>query len=123
MAADNVKTAFCLPSKVNEDFIRNLIWEHRQQQQNQKISISSNKISTNSYQKVFPNIHRKRLALKSHFNKVSGLQPAALSKKKLRHRCFPVKLLRACFFVEHLRATTSGTAQDFTQKNGPNSNS
>ena len=49
MAADNVKTAFCLPSEVNEDFIRNLIWEHRQQQQNQKISINSNKISTNSY--------------------------------------------------------------------------
>ena len=24
MAADNVKTAFCLPSEVNQDFIRNM---------------------------------------------------------------------------------------------------
>ena len=33
MAAVNVKTAFRLPSGVNEDFIRNLIWQHQQQQQ------------------------------------------------------------------------------------------
>ena len=32
MAAGNVKTAFRLPSGVNEDFIRNLIWQHHQQQ-------------------------------------------------------------------------------------------
>ena len=37
MAADNVKTAFRLPSAVNEDFIRNLIWLLQQQQQQQKI--------------------------------------------------------------------------------------
>ena len=36
MAADNVKAAFHLPSGVNEDFIRNLIWQHHQQQQHQK---------------------------------------------------------------------------------------
>ena len=36
MAANNVKTAFRLPSGVNEDFIRNLIWQHQQQQQHQK---------------------------------------------------------------------------------------
>ena len=36
MAAGNVKTAFRLPSGVNEDFIRNLIWQHHQQQQHQK---------------------------------------------------------------------------------------
>ena len=32
MAAANMKTAFLLPSGVNEDFIRNLIWQHHQQQ-------------------------------------------------------------------------------------------
>ena len=31
-----MKTAFRLPSAVNEDFIRNLIWKHQQQQQQQK---------------------------------------------------------------------------------------
>ena len=36
MAADNVETAFCLPSGVNEDFARNLKWQHNQQQQNQE---------------------------------------------------------------------------------------
>ena len=66
---------------------------------------------------MFQNIHRKRSVLKSLFNKVSGLQPAALSKKRLRHRRFPVKLLGTYFFIEHLRTTASGRAQDFT-KNG-----
>ena len=32
MAANNVKTAFRPPSRVNEDFIRNLICQHHQQQ-------------------------------------------------------------------------------------------
>ena len=63
---------------------------------------------------MFPNMHRKRPVLKSLFNKVSGLQPAALSKKRTRHRCFPVKLLRTHFSMEHLRTTASGRAQDFT---------
>ena len=40
--------------------------------------------------------------LKSIINKISGLQPAALSKKRLRNRCFPVKLLRRRFSVEYL---------------------
>ena len=61
----------------------------------------------------------KRSVLKSLFYKVSGLQPAALSRKILRHRCFLVKLLRARFSIERLRTTGSGRAQDFT-KNSPN---
>ena len=40
MAADNVKTTFCLPIGVNEDFITNLIWQHHQQQQHQKNNIN-----------------------------------------------------------------------------------
>ena len=36
MTADNVKAAFHLPSEVNEDFIRNLTWQHHHQQQHQK---------------------------------------------------------------------------------------
>ena len=115
------ENSFRLPSRVNEDSIRNLIWKHHQQQQHQKISTNNNKISSNSHQ-VFQNIHRKRSVLKSLFNKVSGLQPAALSKKRLQHRHFPVNLLWARFFIEHLRTTTSGRPQDFT-KNGSNSNS
>ena len=50
MAVNNVKTAFGLPSGVNEDFVRNLIWP-RQQQQHQKIlTNNNNKISSNSHQ-------------------------------------------------------------------------
>ena len=36
MVADNVKTVFRLPSGVNKDLIRNLIWQLHQQQQHQK---------------------------------------------------------------------------------------
>ena len=40
------------------------------------------------------------------FNKVAGLRPATLLKKRLWHRCFPVKnveFLRTPFFIESLR--------------------
>ena len=40
------------------------------------------------------------------FNKVAGLRPATLLKKRLWHRCFPVnfvKFLRTPFYIEHLR--------------------
>ena len=40
------------------------------------------------------------------FNKVAGLRPATLLKKRLWHRCFPVnsvKFLRTPFSTEHLR--------------------
>ena len=39
------------------------------------------------------------------FNKVAGLAPATLLKKRLWHRCFPVnfvKFLRTPFYIEHL---------------------
>ena len=39
------------------------------------------------------------------FNKVAGLRPATLLKKRLLHSCFPVnfaKLLRTLFMTEHL---------------------
>ena len=40
------------------------------------------------------------------FNKVAGLRPATLLKKRLWHRCFPVnfeKFLRTPLFTEHFR--------------------
>ena len=40
------------------------------------------------------------------FNKVAGLRPAILLKKRLRPRCFPVnfaKFLKTPFFIKHLR--------------------
>ena len=43
----------------------------------------------------------KQLCLSLFFNKVAGLRPASLFKKRLRHRCFPVnfaKFLRAPFY-------------------------
>ena len=48
----------------------------------------------------------KHLCQSLFFNKVAGLRPATLSKKRLWHRCFPVnvaKFLRTPFFTEHLR--------------------
>ena len=81
MTADNVKTAFVFSLGLTKT------------------------LSTTSHEKVFRNIHRKRPTLRSLCNKVSGLQPAALSKKRFRHRYFPVKLLRTGSFIEHLRTT------------------
>ena len=42
MTANNVKTAFRLPSGVNEDFIRNLIWQHQQQQYQKNVKQQQN---------------------------------------------------------------------------------
>ena len=47
----------------------------------------------------------KHLCQSLFFNKVLGLRPATLSKKRLWRRCFPVnfvKFLRTPFFIEHL---------------------
>ena len=47
----------------------------------------------------------KHLCQSLFFNKVSGLRPATLLKKRLWHRCFPanfVKFLRTPFYIEHL---------------------
>ena len=47
----------------------------------------------------------KHLCHSLFFNKVAGLRPATLFKKRLWHRCFPVnfvKFLRTLFFTEHL---------------------
>ena len=48
----------------------------------------------------------KNLSQSLFFNKVAGLRPATLFKKRLWHRCFPVnfvKFLRTPFLTEHLR--------------------
>ena len=78
-----MKTTSRLPSGVNEDFIKNLVWQH-QQQQHQKISTNNNKISSNSHQ-VFQNIHRKRSVLKSLFDKVPGLSLQLYQKRVSEH--------------------------------------
>ena len=47
----------------------------------------------------------KHLCQSLFFNKVAGLSPATLLKKRLWHRCFPgdfVKLLRTLISTEHL---------------------
>ena len=60
-----------------------------------------------SLKKVFSEISQhSHLCQGLFFNKVEGLRPAALLKKKLWHRCFPVnfaKFLRTPFLTEHLR--------------------
>ena len=38
MAANQVETAFRLPNGVKEDFIRSLLWQHLQQQQQENIN-------------------------------------------------------------------------------------
>ena len=48
----------------------------------------------------------KHLCQSLFCNKVAGLRPATLLKKRLWHRCFPVnfaKFLRTPFLTEHLR--------------------
>ena len=47
----------------------------------------------------------KHLCQSLFFNKVAGLRPATLLKKRLWHRCFPVNFatfLRTPIFIEHL---------------------
>ena len=52
-----------------------------------------------------PKMAGKHLCQILLFNKVSGLRPATLLKKRLWHRCFPVnfaKFLQTPFIIEHL---------------------
>ena len=52
----------------------------------------------------------------SFFNKVSGLRPVTLLKKRLWRRCFPAnfaKFIRTPFFVEQLQWLHLHTAVDF----------
>ena len=54
----------------------------------------------------FAKFTRKHLCPSLFFNKVAGLRPATLLKKRLWHRCFPVnfvKFLRTPFLTEHVR--------------------
>ena len=54
----------------------------------------------------FANFTRKHLSQSLFLNKVAGLSPAILSKKRLWRRCFPVnfaKFLRTPFLTEHPR--------------------
>ena len=47
----------------------------------------------------------KHLCWSLFFNKVAGLRPESILKKRLQHRCFPlnlVKFLKNSFFKEHL---------------------
>ena len=53
----------------------------------------------------FPKFTGKHLRQSLFFNKVAGLRPATLLKKRLWHRCFHVnfaKFLRTPFFIEHI---------------------
>ena len=54
----------------------------------------------------FAKLIGKHLCQILFFNKVAGLRPATLLKRRLLHRCFPVnfrKLLRTPFLKEHLQ--------------------
>ena len=44
--------------------------------------------------KNFTKIHRKTPVPESFFNKIAGLKPATLLKKRLWHRCFPVNFVK-----------------------------
>ena len=56
MATDKVKTAFRLSSWVNNDVIRNLIWQHRKQQQHQGIINNNNQQQQNIKQFTSENV-------------------------------------------------------------------
>ena len=50
--------------------------------------------------------HRKTLVLEPLFNKVAGLKTCNVIKKRLQHKCFPLKfakILRTSFFMENLQ--------------------
>ena len=99
MAADNVKTAFRLPSGVYRKALQKSNMAAQKQQWHQK---NSNQQQQNIWKFKSGSVSKyrqKRPVLQSHFNKVSGLQAPALSKKRLQHKCFLVKLLRTRFLM------------------------
>ena len=54
----------------------------------------------------FSKFIRKQLCQSPFFNKVAGIWPATVLKKRVWHRCFPAhfaKFLRTPFITEHLR--------------------
>ena len=58
--------------------------------------------------KYFRKIHRKIYVPESLFlNKVSGLRPAILLKKRQEDTCESCEIFNNIFFIEHLRATVS----------------
>ena len=62
---------------------------------------------------------RENTCARVFFNKVAGLRPATLFKKRLWHRCFPVnfaKVLGAQFFTEKLRWLLLGGNQRLSAK-------
>ena len=68
----------------------------------------------------------KHLCQSLFFNKVADLRSAALLKKRLWHRCFPVnfeKFLRTAFIIEHLRwllLSLVDSKYQYIQRNGNN---
>ena len=74
MAANNVETAFCLPSGINKDFMRNLLWPHYQQQQQENINQRQQQININQFTSVGVSKNKeKKTLLESFFNKVPDL--------------------------------------------------
>ena len=51
----------------------------------------------------------KHLCQPLFFNKVAGLRPTTLLKKRLWHRCFPMNFAK--FLTDHLLVTASGVLQ------------
>ena len=63
------------------------------------------KINKKAVLRNFTKFIGKHLCQSLFFNKVAGLRPAILLKKRLWYRCFPVnfvKFLRTPFYAEHL---------------------
>ena len=59
--------------------------------------------------KNFAKFAGKQLCWNLSFNKVAGLNPAILLKKRIQHWCFPMNLAkfqRTAFFTEYLRTAT-----------------
>ena len=64
----------------------------------------------NQMNQISENSRKNICARVSFFNKVPGLRPEALLKKRLWYRCFSVnfeKFLRTPFFTEYLQETAS----------------
>ena len=54
MTANNAETTFRLPSGVNKDFIRNILWKHQHQQQQQQENINQQQSIQNINQFTSP---------------------------------------------------------------------
>ena len=106
-----IKVSFWKQQYISLRFIWNRTWFFLQHYFGRHLPLATSRSSRpevfckEDFLRNFVKFTGKHLCQSLFFNKVAGLRPATLLKKRLWHRCFPVnltKFLRTPFFIKHL---------------------